>query len=406
MLIKTATPRCLHAYCETDYSDDESDKSQALSIKSLLEIANRNKTEHEQPIGQKVSKPVPPPGSRCAAIALAEQAIASYAKEPIVSDAQGENMVPSPSQTKDVQEGAANEKSLDYRHGASDLSNKQEWDRHIEKLARAFSTETNSKHLNELSSSLEINPEIAEEAAHQRTDCDKSSDVSSLPQPSLSQVVYPRPAVQESGTNQELDLAPLQKATNVQRTTSNTIMRAKAGHYMSRSPLVDPDTEDIERQAKAMTNGKGNWRDRFTNLVQDLSAPSKNRALAGNLPGMAALEQPLPQNSATVSSQSSLSDTPKKRKFGELNVDAAGALRPDRGPSSSFSNQNGLGMSPKERREEIARKKRVKQDTLERAKAEADTLRRQVEEIEAGHAAALAREEAEVSHEQLRTQLQ
>jgi len=402
-----ATPRCLHAYCETDYSDDESDKSQALSIKSLLEIANRNKTEHEQPIGQKVSKPVPPQGSRRAAIAPAEQAMASYAKEPIVSDAQGENMVPSLSQTKDVQEGAANEKSLDYRHGASDLSNIQEWHRRIEKLARVFSTEANSKNLNELSSSLEVNPEIAEEATHRRTDCDNSSDASSLPQPSsLSQVVYPRPAVQESGTNQELGLAPLQKATNVQRTTSNTMMRAKAGHYMSRSPLVDPDTEDIERQAKAMTNGKDNWRDRFTNLVQDLSAPSKNRALAGNLPGMTALEQPLPRNSATVSSQSSLSDTPKKRKLGELNVDTAGALRPDRGPSSSFSNQNGLGMSPKERREEIARKKRVKQEVLERAKAEADALRRQVEEIEAGHAAALAREEAEVSHEQLRTLLQ
>jgi hypothetical protein len=389
-----ATPRCLHAYCETDYSDDESDKSQALSIKSLLEIANRNKTEHEQPIGQKVSN-------------LAEQAIASYAKGPIVSDAQGENMVPGLSQTKDVREGAANKKPLDYRHGVSDLSDKQEWDRHIKKLARIFSTETNSKSLNELSSSLEISPEIAEEAAHRRTDCDNSSDVSSLPQSSsLSQVVYTRPAVQESGTNQELGLAPLQKATNVQRTTSNTMMRAKAGHYMSRSPLVDPDTEDIERQAKAMTNGRGNWRDRFTNLVQDLSAPSKNRALARNLPGMAALEQPLPQNSATVSSQSSLSDTPKKRKFGEVNIDAAGALRPDRGPSSSFSNQHGLGMSPKERREEISRKKRVKQEALEKAKAEADALRRQVEEIEAGHAAALAREEAEVSHEQLRTQLQ
>ena len=265
-LTKMATPRCLHAYCETVYSDDESDKGQALPIKSLLEIANRNKTEHEQPIGQEVSKPVPPPGSRRAAIALAEQAIASYAKEPIVSDAQGENMVPSLSQTKDIQERAANEKSLDYRHGASDLSNKQEWDRRIEKLARVFSTETDSKNLNELSSSLEINPEIAEEAAHLRTDCDNSSDVSSLPQPSsLPQVAYSRPAVQESGTNQELGLAPLQKATNVKRTTSNTMMRAKAGHYMSRSPLVDQDTEDIERQAKAMTNGKGNWRDRFTN---------------------------------------------------------------------------------------------------------------------------------------------
>ena len=63
-------------------------------------------------------------------------------------------------------------------------------------------------------------------------------------------------------------------------------------------------------------------------------------------------------------------------------------------------------MSPKERRAEIARKKRVKQEALERAKAEADALRRQVEEIEAGYAAAIAREEAEVSHEQLRTQLQ
>lgn len=316
-------------------------------------------------------------------------------------------MVPSLSQTKDIQERAANEKSLDYRHGASDLSNKQEWDRRIEKLARVFSTETDSKNLNELSSSLEINPEIAEEAAHLRTDCDNSSDVSSLPQPSsLPQVAYSRPAVQESGTNQELGLAPLQKATNVKRTTSNTMMRAKAGHYMSRSPLVDQDTEDIERQAKAMTNGKGNWRDRFTNLVQDLSAPSKNRALAGNLPVIAALEQPLPQNPVIVSSQSSLSDTPKKRKFGELNADDSGALRPDRGPLSSFSHQNGLGMSPKERRAEIARKKRVKQEALERAKAEADALRRQVEEIEAGYAAALAREEAEVSHEQLRTQLQ
>ena len=67
---------------------------------------------------------------------------------------------------------------------------------------------------------------------------------------SLLQVAYSRPAVQESGTNQVAGLAPLQR----QADDFEYDDESKAGHYMSRSPLVDQDTEDIERQAKAMTN--------------------------------------------------------------------------------------------------------------------------------------------------------
>jgi hypothetical protein len=100
---------------------------------------------------------------------------------------------------------------------------------------------------------------------------------------------------------------------------------------------------------------------------------------------------------ATVLLPSLVADTPKKRNFGAFNADAGSILRPDSGIPRSLSNRNVFGISPKERRHELARKKRVKQEALEKARAEADALRKQVEKFEAEQYEALAREEAEVS---------
>ena len=264
-------------------------------------------------------------------------------------------------------------------------------------LAEIVAPKTNPKSATEPSNSLEINSGGDEEAALRRPELEVSLDSSSLPLPSsLSYVANAGAGIQEPGTDQELGVAPLQRVTDVQRAPPNSMMRAKAGHYMSRSPLVDPDTEDLERHAKAMTNGKGDWRNRVTQMLQVLSAPPKDRTLTEGSPSSIAPEVPAAQDLAAASLPNSISDTPKKRKFGEFNVDS---LRPNSGRPSCVTNLNGLGMSPKARREELARKKRVKQEALEKVKAEADALRREVEEIEAGQAEAIAQEEAEVSQE-------
>jgi len=204
-------------------------------------------------------------------------------------------------------------------------------------------------------------------------------------------------AIQGPGIDQEIGVAPLQRIANFQPATPNTMMRAKAGHYMSRSPLVDPDPEDIERHAKAMTNGKGDWRGRVTQMLQVLSAPPKNCTLTEGFPSSIAPEVLATQDLAAASLPNSASDTPTKRKFGEFNVGTHNALRPQIGRPSLVANLNGLGISPKAHREELARKKRAKLEALEKAKAEADALRRQVEEFEAGQAEAIAQEESEVS---------
>jgi hypothetical protein len=206
-------------------------------------------------------------------------------------------------------------------------------------------------------------------------------------------------AIREPRIDQEIGVAPMQRITNFQRAAPNAMMRAKAGHYMSRSPLVDPDPEDMERHAKAMTNGKGDWRGRVTKMLQVLSAPPKNRALTEGSTSSIAPEVPATQDLAAASLPNSASDTPTKRKFGESNVDTYNALRPQISRQSSVTNLNALGMSPRARREELVRKKRAKLEALEKAKAEADALRRQVEEFEAGQAEAIAQEEAEVSQE-------
>ncbi len=391
------SPSFLHGYCETDYGDGEKDKGKELSIKSVSEIAHRKKFEHEQPI-ENVSKRTTLSGSRQTAVIAAEQAIESYTKKAVEKDAPGEDIMPILSQVPDAQDGAAKEKCLHSSSGSNEVSDKQEWNGGVRKLEQAFSPKTNPKNLTKLPSSLHVNPENVQEAALRKPDCEDLADVLCLSQPpSLSRAGGAGTAVQESGDDQEIGLPPPQKAINVACTTPSSMMRAKAGHYVSRSLLVDPDTEDVERHARAMTNGKGDWRGRFTHLLRDLSAPSKNRALVDDPLSMMALEQPTGKKVDMVALPNSLSGTPKKRKFGEFNVDAGSALRPNSGLPSSLSKQNGFGMSPKEHREELARKKRVKREALEKAKAEANALRRQVEEMEAGQSEAIAREEAEVS---------
>jgi hypothetical protein len=326
----------------------------------VVKSANWKTAEIDRPIEQKkLAQRTPVPGSRRAAIIVAEQAVAAYAEEAAMTDVQGDDILPVLSCPKDSKESNRNK----------------------EQLAETVATKTNHKSVTEPSNPLHVKSGGDEEAALQRPELEVSSDSSSLPPSSLSYAAGAGAAIQEPGTDQEIEVVPVQKVTSVQRTSPNSMIRAKAGHYMSRSPLVATDTEDMERHAKAMTNGKGDWQNRATQMLKALTAPSKNRALTEGSPSSTATEVRTAQDLAAASMPDSISDTPMKRKFGEL------------------TNLNGLGMSPKVRREELARKKRVKQETLEKAKAEADALRRQVEEFEAGQAEAIAQEEAEVSQE-------
>ena len=261
---------------------------------------------------------------------------------------------------------------IGHRGGISDLSepslkgSQQECDRSLQSLAKA---------------------------SLQMSHLQDSSDAVSVPT-SISYMAGTGATLEEPGIGPEIGVAPRPVFADIQPAAPNSLMRAKAGHYMARSSLVATDTEDMERHANAMTNGKGDWRKRVTQMLQVLSAPPKNRTLTKGSPSSIAPEASTAQDLAAASMPNSISDTPKKRKFSEFNAEA---LRPNSGRPSSFSSQNRQGMLPKERREEHARKRQVKQEALEKAKAEADALRRQVEEIEAGQAEAIAREEAEVS---------
>src|SRR5277367_2052717 len=122
ILICLHSPRSLHAYCETDHSDDETDTKQDRSNKDVVENANLKKAEPDRPIEQKkLSKRTPLLESRRAAIIIAEQAIAAYAEEATVTNARAENMMPVVSCPKDFQDGAAIDKSLDSHCGSRDL---------------------------------------------------------------------------------------------------------------------------------------------------------------------------------------------------------------------------------------------------------------------------------------------
>jgi hypothetical protein len=349
-------------------------------------MGNRKKTDHGRPTEpEKPEKQTPLPGwSRRLAISMAEEVIMSGATNSIIvaedsrQPTEGDDTTPLVFQSKGSQDSGGFEQPLSHHGGSSNLS----------QTSLEYSQQ-NYGH------SLESLPKEARQISHSQD----SSDAVSLPTTSLH-LAGAGATLQESGTGPEIGIAAQPVFANNQRAAPNLFMRAKAGHYATRSPLVAPDTEDLERHAKAMTNGKGDWRNRVTQMLQVLSAPPKNRALTEGSPSRTAPEAPAAQNLATMSLPNSISGAPKKRSFSEFNVDDAGALRSNSSRIPSFSIQNGQNMSPKARREEHARKRQAKQEALDKAKAEADALRRQVAEIEAGQAEAIAREEAEVSQDE------
>lgn len=174
---------------------------------------------------------------------------------------------------------------------------------------------------------------------------------------STSHVEGPKASVQEPPSRQKTGGESQQIVSDMHHETPVSLLRAKAGYYMTQSPLVATDADEMGSDAN----------------VEETSA---------NTAGQVPIGQLIVQ--------------PQKRKFDVFDVYASIAPSPKSGHVYSI-NGNEWGKPPRARREEHTRKKQAKQEALMKARDEAEALRKQVYEIEAGQAEAIAREEAEVS---------
>jgi hypothetical protein len=367
--------------------DHLTDTKQGQSNKDTAEVttdAERSQPENQSPL----------PGLHPTARTVVQESVDHYleAGETISQGADTEPELPG---LIDTQDEPAIEKSSDYYRGSSELSessfNSSEQSRNLslESLAEAAFARVND-HLGQSNPSdvLHTNFTGGDEAELHNSRSREPSDTNSRPKPyTISPTAGPRAVVQEPNIRQRVsDLLD----------TPISLLRAKAGHYMTHSPLVSTDADDMngETDVKRANRMVGNREDRGKKLVGHDYFP-KSKPLGGHSSNINPFKPTTVQDGATSSLLTS--DASKKRNFGEFDVDTASAPSLHSGRQSALIDQNEPSMSPRARREEHARKRQAKQQALAKARDEAEALRRQVAEIEAGQADAIAHERAEVS---------